>query len=225
MLLVSKRSKSLVLCRESWRKKNNVFYFEKWAEDCSSFLMNNETFYDQSFIYKDKCFDSLHVQVSDKEQKMVNQCLEIIFGGFVVVSRRMMHSHLKEGVFATITEGLKKEASSVSPTNAAAERDFAMLDRVKRSKPRALSIVYEGMTMFSVNKKNHWRDRLSQNVLHKATEFARKSKQHQKGLDFQSKKDIFLKKSIRLQENIEEKYRKEKLLVSEKEKLLKQSNK
>ena len=79
--------------------------------------------------------------------------------------------------------------------------------------------------MFSVNKKNHWRDRLSQNVLHKATEFARKSKQHQKALDFQSKKDIFLKKSIRLQENIEEKYRKEKLLVSEKEKLLKQSNK
>ena len=41
---------------------------------------------------------------------------------------------------------------------------------------------------------------------------------------FQSKKDIFLKKSIRLQDNIEEKYRKKKLLVSEREKLLKQIN-
>ena len=92
------------------------------------------------------------------------------------------------------------------------------------TKPRALDIVYEGMTMFSLNKTNHWRDGLSENVLHKAMEFAIKFKQHQKALYFQSKKDIFLKKSIRLQDNIEEKYRKQKLLVSEKKKLLKQIN-
>ena len=98
-----------------------LFYFEKWAEDCSSFLMNNETFCDRSFISEDKCFDSLNVQVSVEEQKMVKQCLEIIFGEFVVVSHRMLHSHLKEGVFSTITEELKKEASSVSTTNAATE--------------------------------------------------------------------------------------------------------
>ena len=55
-------------------------------------------------------------------------------------------------------------------------------------------------------------------------EFARKSKQLQKTLYFQSKKDIFFKKSIRLQDNVKEKYRKERLLVSEKEKLLKQIN-
>ena len=80
---------------------------------------------------------------------MVKQCLEIIFGRFVVVSRRMLPSHLKEGVVATITEELKKEASSISTTNAAAERDFVMLDRLKRSKPRALDIGYEEVTMFS----------------------------------------------------------------------------
>ena len=55
-------------------------------------------------------------------------------------------------------------------------------------------------------------------------EIARKSKQHQKALYFQSKKDILLKRSIRLQDDIEEKCKKEKLLVSEKEKLLKQIN-
>ena len=99
-----------------------------------------------------------------------------------------------------------------------------MLDRLKRSKPRALDIVYEGMIMFSLNKTDHWMNGLSQSVLHKAMEFARKSKQHQKALHFQSKKDIFLKKSLRLKDNIDEKGRKEKLLVSEKEKLLKQIN-
>ena len=162
--------------------------------------------------------------MSYEEQKMVKQCLEIIFGGFVVVSRRMLHSHLEEAVLSSITEELKKEASSVSTTNPAAERDFAMLDRLKRSKPRALDTVYEGTTMLSLNKTNHWRDGLSENVLHKSMEFAKKSKQHQKALYFQSKKDIFLKKSIRLQDNIKEEYRKEELLVSEKEKLLKQIN-
>ena len=104
--------------------------------------MNNETFCDRSFISEDKCFDFLNVQVSDEEQKMVKKCLEISFGWFTVVSRRMVHSHLKEGAFATTTEELKKETSSVSTTNAAAERDFAMLDSLKRSKPRALDIVY-----------------------------------------------------------------------------------
>ena len=88
---------------------NLLFYFEKCAKDCSSFLLNNETFCDQSFISEDKCFDSLNEQVSDEEQKMIKQYLEIIFGGFVVVSFRMLHSHLKEGVFATITEELKRK--------------------------------------------------------------------------------------------------------------------
>ena len=175
-----------------------LFYFKKWVEDCSSFLINNETFCGGSFISEDKCFDSLNVQVSDEEQKMVKQCLEIIFGGFVIVSRRMLHSHLKEVVFATITEELKNEASSVSTKNAAAERDFAKLDRLKGSKPRVLDIVHEGMTMFSLNKTNHWRYGLGQNVLHKATEFARKSKEYQKAFYFQSKRDMSLKKSIRL---------------------------
>ena len=87
-----------------------LFYFEKWTDDCSSFLINNETFCDWSFISEDKCFDSLNEQVSDEEQKMAKQCLEIIFGGFITVSHQMLHSHLKEGVFATITEELKKEA-------------------------------------------------------------------------------------------------------------------
>ena len=55
----------------------------------------------------------------------------------------MLHSHVKEGVFATIAEELKKEASSVRNTDAAVERDFVMQDRLKRSKSRALDIVFE----------------------------------------------------------------------------------
>ena len=194
------------------KHQNLLFYSEKWAEDCSSFLINKKTFCDCSFIFDGKIFDSLNVQVSDEEQKMVKQCLEMIFGGFGV-SRQMLYSHLKEEMFVTITEELKHKASSVITTNAAAERDFTMVDRLKRCKPR---IVYEGMTIFSLNKPNHWRDRLSQSVLHKAMEFARKSKQHENALYFQGKKTYFWKSLSKCKETQRRRTEKEKLLLSEK---------
>ena len=48
---------------------------------------------------------------------MTKECLEIIFSGFVVVSRRMLHDHLK-GEYSPITPELEKEAMTVSTINA-----------------------------------------------------------------------------------------------------------
>ena len=49
---------------------------------------------------------------------MTKECLEIIFSGFVVVSRRMLHDHLKGGEYSSITPELEKEAMTVSTINA-----------------------------------------------------------------------------------------------------------
>ena len=57
-----------------------------------------------------------------------------------------------------------------------------------------------------------------------AMESVRRSKQKQKELCIQRKKDIFQKKALCLQANVEENQQKEKLLALEKEKLLKQLN-
>ena len=57
----------------------------------------------------------------------------------------------------TYSETLIFEAKSVPTTNTLAERDFGMLDRLMRSKPKALDIVYEGIIMFKLNKTKQWR--------------------------------------------------------------------
>ena len=41
---------------------------------------------------------------------MTKECLEITFSGFVVVSRTMLHDHLKCGKYSAITPELEKEA-------------------------------------------------------------------------------------------------------------------
>ena len=100
------------------------------------------------------------------------------------------------------------------------ECNFGVLDRLMRIKPKALDFVYEGLIMFSKNKTNLWRDQLSKEQLEMAMESARKSKQKQKELCIQRKKEIFQKKALCLLANVVEKQQKDKLLALEMEKLL-----
>ena len=78
---------------------------------------------------------------------------------------------------SAITPELEKEAVTVSTTNANPERDFGMLNRLMRVKPKALDLVYEEVIMFLKNKPAEWRDQLNEENLGKAMECARKSKQ------------------------------------------------
>ena len=74
-----------------------------------------------------------------------------------------------------------------------------------RVKTKALALVYEGVIMFHKNKTAKWRDKLSEEKLGKAMECARKSKQQQRHLYIKNKKEIFRKKSLCLQNSMEEK--------------------
>ena len=53
----------------------------------------------------------------------------------------MLHDHLKGGKYSVITPELEKEAMTASTTNADSERDFGMVDRLMRVKPKALDLV------------------------------------------------------------------------------------
>ena len=153
--------------------------------------MNNETSFDPSFISQDVCFNFLNQPVTEEMHITTKQCLEIIFGGIVIVTRMMLHDHLKEGKYSPKTSLLEKDASFVNTTNAVCERDFRVLDRLMRIKPKALDFVHEGLIMFAKNKTNLWRDQLSKKQLEMAMESARRSKQKQKDIYIQRKKEIF----------------------------------
>ena len=121
---------------------------------------------------------------------MTKQALDIIFSGLAVVTRRMLHDHVGDGKFANGRDDqeLVKETQSVDTTNVEAERDFGMLDRLMKLKPKALDIVHESIIMFTRNKTGEWRDKLSEENLKKAMNFAKNSKKQQKLMYLAKKK-------------------------------------
>ena len=78
---------------------------------------------------------------------------------------------------------------------------------------------YEGLILFRKSKTEKWRDQLSEENLGKAMECARKSKQQQRHLYIKNKKEIFRKKSLCLQNSMEEKQCKEHCCQLKKRKL------
>ena len=112
---------------------------------------------------------------------MLKQCFELLFGGFVSVTERMLSDHLVDGKYAD-PDDLRRESKAVPTTNANPERDFGMLDRLMKLKRNPLEIVYEGMIMFTRNNTSDWRGSLSKEDLAKAMKFASDSKDKQKNL-------------------------------------------
>ena len=182
--------------------------FEKWANDASLFLTGEESLFPE-LINKDHLFTSL-ITPNVEFDEMAKQCLELISGAFVVVSKRMLHDHLSDGKLSTPSESLIQVAKSVPTTNSDAERDFGMLDRLMKIKPKALDIVYEGIIMFNRNKTREWRNNLSTEQLAYVMAKARLSKTVQKKQFFDRKKIIHEKRAAKFKNAVEEKERKAK---------------
>ena len=72
-----------------------------------------------------------------------------------------MLEHLIGGRYSEPNEELRRESMGVPTTNANPERDFGILDRLMKLKPKALDIIYEGMIMFTRNNTCKWKDSIS----------------------------------------------------------------
>ena len=107
---------------------------------------------------------------------MLKQCLEMIFGGFVSISKKMLEDHLRGGKYAARDQNLCQESVSVPTTNANPEKDFGMLDRLMKLKPKALDIAYEGIIIFTTRG---WCDHLPKDRFDIAMDFATESKKLQ----------------------------------------------
>ena len=59
------------------------------------------------------------------------QCLDIMFSGFVFVSSRMFKDNIEGGKHDTPPMSLISASTSIPTTNAGAEFEFGMLDKVK----------------------------------------------------------------------------------------------
>ena len=88
---------------------------------------------------------------------MLKQCLELIFGSFVSISKKMLEDHLHGGgKHAAPDQSLCQESISVFTTNVNPEQDFGMLYKFMKLKPKAPDIVYEGIIMFTAKNTRGW---------------------------------------------------------------------
>ena len=115
-----------------------------------------------------------------------------------MVTRCMLDDHLDDGKYGQANNldcDIRSQTKSVATTNVESERDFGMLDRLMKLKPKALDLAYEGNILYIRNKTNEWRNKLTPQELDKALEFAKKSKSKQKASYFWNKKLIFERKN------------------------------
>ena len=193
-------------------------FFKEGAEDATAFLNGESRPFPDLVVEDDRLTALLEFEENDSKM-MLKQCLELIFGGFVSVTERMLQDHIAGGKYATPNEDLRKESIEVPTTNANPERDFGILDRLMKIKPKALDLVYEGMIMFTRNNTSKWRDSLTKEKLAEVMKIARESKSKQKDLYLKRKVIIHKTRAERLQNKIAEKKEKELALTLEKEKL------
>ena len=128
------------------------------------------------------------------------------------------------GKYDSPTEELIQQCKSVPTTNAEAERDFGMLDRLKKLKPQALDLTIEGIIICQQNKTKNWHDKLSTDALEKVMASARKSKKMQKE-QYRKRMAEIQKALVQKMENKEKKKQeKERQLLIQKEQLTNQIN-
>ena len=114
--------------------------------------------------------------------EMTKQCFELIFSGFLVVTKRLLFDHLQSGVLdgKECDVGLRRVSRSVSLTISQLERDFGMLDYLMKSRPKVSTIAVEGLIMCINNNVSTWCDKLTPEKRSIVMEVARKSKKSQR---------------------------------------------
>ena len=197
----------------------NVFYqrlydkFMLWGSDASEFMTGDvKLFGDDILISKDCVFDYLYLSRGEEHEQMTKQCLEIIFSGFAVVTKRLLEDHIEGGRFWNKEQDkdFRNETKNVEKSNVKAERDFGMLDYQMKLKPKATDFAIEGIIMFKANKTGDWRGKLTDEKRMKFLEIARKSKNMQREKYLSTKQQIATQRAQKMSEKLEMKEQKER---------------
>lgn len=70
--------------------------FHELSIDSSNILKDDVDFFPDFLISEDDFYENL-VTPSGKYDEGTKQCLEILFGSFSIITKRMLHDHLKDG--------------------------------------------------------------------------------------------------------------------------------
>ena len=194
--------------------------FEMWGEDASAVLKGEVELFNNCEIIKDQVFEKL-VEPNESLDVLTLQALELISVALVVKTKRLLEDHLKGGKYdITPTPESLAEQKSVMKTNVMPLRDFGMLDRLIMDKPRATTLVLEGIIMFNKNQTGSWRGKLPQEKRKEVLTLARQTKEKQKALFADRQLKIRKRRSEKMEKEAEEEEKKAQKLRMKKQLLL-----
>jgi hypothetical protein len=153
--------------------------FEEWTQDSTPVLTGEAVVFDDVKLKKDVSYEKLIKEDLDWDP-MTKQVLELIFGSFVVVTKRMLTDHLEGGMYDQPDVEMQDECKNASKTNFVPEQDFGMVDRLLAQKPNATTLVFEGILMFTKNDTKGWRDSRTPEKGRAVMEMKRNSKANQR---------------------------------------------
>ena len=182
--------------------------FEEWAQDSTPVLTGKAVVFEDVEIKNDVCYEKL-IKEDPEWDPMTKQVLELIFGSFVVVTKRMLTDHLEGGKYDKPDAELEHECKNAPKTNVVPERDFGMLDRLLAQKPNATTLVVEGIVMFTKNDTKGWRDSLTPEKREAVMKMAQVSKASQRQQFIERKAIIRRQREEKLEKGKQEKGRKE----------------
>ena len=175
--------------------------FEKWAADASGVLKGEAVVFEGQRIENDEIFSHL-IEPNPEFDVLTLQALELIFVALVVKTKRLLANHLEGVKYETPSQELQKKCckDQIMP-----ERDFGMLDRLMMEKPRATTLVLEGIVMFNKNQTSAWRGKLTTEKKVLIMKMARQSKDRQRALYAERQLDIRKRRMDKMAKQAEEK--------------------
>ena len=150
----------------------------KVSQNATEFLNGNVLFFhefEDALMNKDHIYDRL-MEKSDEFDELTKQLLEILFGSFAIITKRMLHDHLEGGKYDQPSDTLIEESESSPNENVFTESNFGCLDRLMREKPNANEITLESIIMCKSNKTQLWRDSLNDTEREKWMNWAKKNR-------------------------------------------------
>ena len=181
--------------------------FKMWAMNAEDVLYGRVSLFEDVSVRKDEVYECL---VKECElDGMTKQILEMLFASFACKLKSLVCDQLSGGVNEMMDDERMSETASVPRTNVDCERDFGMLDRMMRERPRAYTCAMEGMIMYRKNGTSDWLEKMDEVVLQNVIEKARLSVDEQKRMFVRRKAVIGAERSAKLERKKFERERKE----------------
>ena len=124
------------------------------SNDATGFLNEDVIFFndfENDLMKKDHIYDRL-MEKSEEFDELTQHILEILFGSFSIITKRMLHGHLKGGKYDQPSDTLILESKSTPNENVFIESNFGCLGRLMREKPNANEITPESIIMCNMSE-------------------------------------------------------------------------